>query len=275
MSERAGGFAEPLRVVSDLHLGHPNSLIDSVELLRPLLDGARTVVFNGDTCELGCSEWRPRAEQLLEDLRMLCEDLGVRAVFLTGNHDPDISDQGWLDLADGAVMVTHGDLLLPEVVPWSHQFLLKKKEVRALLRRRAAEEDSLRDRWQTVQMVEKILGADSDCKPGSKGLVQSLADLWPPARVLAILRGWATMFGAAEQFVEHYRPEARILVFGHFHRAGVRRRGSRFYCNTGACMREAKQIVIELDGGELTVRPVRWEEDRLTLGPPEKVCGLV
>ena len=272
-SPGAGEFEEPLRVVSDLHLGHPNVLIDSVGTLRPLLEGARTVVFNGDTCELIHAAWRSRAERLLGDLRMLCGDLGVRPVFLTGNHDPGISDLGWLDLAAGAVMVTHGDLILPEVVPWSHQYLLRKKEVRALLRSRNADGESLRYRWQTVQMVEELLRTDCNRTPERKGMFHHMGALWPPARVFAILHGWATMFGAAERFVEHYRPEARVLIFGHFHRAGVRRRGSRFYCNTGAYMREAKQTVIELNEGNVAARPVGWEGDRLVLGPPGRVCG--
>ena len=40
---------EPVRVLSDLHLGHKVSRIDHVSALRPLIAGAGTVIFNGDT----------------------------------------------------------------------------------------------------------------------------------------------------------------------------------------------------------------------------------
>ncbi len=60
-----------VRILSDLHLGHPGSLIGDVEDLRPLLEGMDTVVFNGDTCELAYAEWAERGEQWLEALRSL------------------------------------------------------------------------------------------------------------------------------------------------------------------------------------------------------------
>ena len=39
----------PVRILSDLHLGHRVSRISSVECFRPLIAGAGTVVFTGDT----------------------------------------------------------------------------------------------------------------------------------------------------------------------------------------------------------------------------------
>ena len=261
-------------MVSDLHLGHPSALVGSVEWLRPLLAGARTVVFNGDTCELAHAPWRASAEELLGLLRNLCDELGVHPVFLTGNHDYDISERGWLELRDGAVMVTHGDLLVPEVAPWNHQYLLKKREVREVLRRRSGDGKRLEYRWETVRMVEEILKSGADWKPVRTGLLRYWKALWPPERIVGILQGWWTMFGAAEQFVEHYRPEAKVFIFGHFHRAGIRMRGSRLYCNTGAYMREARQMVVDLDGNWLTARPVVRNGEVLGLGPPAGVWRL-
>ena len=40
-----------VRVLSDLHFGHSACVIDQAEQLRPLLEGAHTIVFNGDTLE--------------------------------------------------------------------------------------------------------------------------------------------------------------------------------------------------------------------------------
>ncbi|MCU0753303.1 MAG: hypothetical protein MUC40_09850 [Akkermansiaceae bacterium] len=49
---------QPVRVFSDLHLGHSVSRIGRVSALRPLIAGAGTVIFNGDT-------WQELAEPLL------------------------------------------------------------------------------------------------------------------------------------------------------------------------------------------------------------------
>ena len=40
---------QPVRILSDLHLGHQVSRIARVSALRPLVAGAGTVIFNGDT----------------------------------------------------------------------------------------------------------------------------------------------------------------------------------------------------------------------------------
>jgi UDP-2,3-diacylglucosamine pyrophosphatase LpxH len=269
-----GEFEEPLRIVSDLHLGHPNSMFESVERLRPLIEGARTMVFNGDTCELAYQPWINRSQELLESLRGLCEEMGVHPVFLTGNHDFAISETGWLELEHGEVMVTHGDMLVREVVPWSHQYLLKKPEVREMLRLREGMDDTLKHRWQTVRMVEEILESGSGWKASHKEMFHRLKTLWPPERLIAILQGWLTMFGAAERFVERFRPEAKVFIFGHFHRAGIRTRGGRLYCNTGAYMRESRQMVVDLEDGWLTVRPVVSKGHTLRLGPAADVWRL-
>ena len=44
--ELADGFEEPVRIVSDLHLAHPGCRVHDVAQLRPLLEGAGTMIFN-------------------------------------------------------------------------------------------------------------------------------------------------------------------------------------------------------------------------------------
>lgn len=265
---------EPLRVLSDLHLGHPQGRFQSVASLRPLLEGARTVLCNGDTCELAHAVWRDEAENLLGEFGVLCEELGVRPVFLTGNHDFEISERGWLELRGGAVVVTHGDMFLPEVVPWSHQFIDRKKQVWELLRRREKEEGSLEGRWETTRMVEKLLVTGTKWKPAKRGMGHYAKAFWPPERPLGILQAWGNMFGAAERFVQRYRPKARVLIFGHFHRPGMRLRRSRLLVSTGAYMREARATVVDLQDDWLTVRPVVWGNSALRLGSPREVFRL-
>ena len=112
---------EPVLILSDLHLGHSASRIKSAEQLRPLLEGAGTVVFNGDTFQELSKDFRPRSEVLLEGLRKLCSELGAEPVFLPGNHDPGWEGQGWLELAEGKVIITHGDAVMWGGSPWSRE----------------------------------------------------------------------------------------------------------------------------------------------------------
>ena len=64
-------FDGPVRVLSDLHLGHSGCVIEKVAQLEPLIEGAQTVVFNGDTFEQMESRFRERSGAMLEELKMM------------------------------------------------------------------------------------------------------------------------------------------------------------------------------------------------------------
>ncbi len=75
----------PLRIFSDLHLGHKASRIGEVEKLRPLFRGAGTVVFNGDTWEELSPPWREKSEEMLGQLRRILGEEGCDGVGMV-NH---------------------------------------------------------------------------------------------------------------------------------------------------------------------------------------------
>ena len=99
---------EPVRIVSDLHLGHRLSRLTRVAALRPLLAGAGTVIFNGDTWQELTGAVAGRAAEMLDELQTLCAQEACVPVFLSGNHDPGWPGPGWVELAGGRVIVTHG-----------------------------------------------------------------------------------------------------------------------------------------------------------------------
>ena len=112
---------DPTLILSDLHLGHRASLIRDAEQLAPVLREAKTVVLNGDTAELRHQIDRPVGRGLAANLARVCHSSGAKAIFINGNHDPVISQIDHLDLAEGQMLVTHGDMLFLGIAPWSRQ----------------------------------------------------------------------------------------------------------------------------------------------------------
>ena len=109
----------PVLILSDLHLGHKASVLDDVAALEPLLSGAGTLVLNGDTWQELAREFRDEGLRLWNELKALCQRLEIDIISLPGNHDPGNRDQDYLALADGKIIIMHGDTVFPEVAPWS------------------------------------------------------------------------------------------------------------------------------------------------------------
>lgn len=224
---------EPVRILSDLHLGHAASRIDEVEGLRPLVAGAGTLVFNGDTWQELAAACRPRAGLLLADLRELCREEGVEPVFLSGNHDPGWPGKGWLELAGGKVVVTHGDAVLWAGSPWSREALEREEEVRRLWEDHRGAEDDAGERLVLAREIARTLLAVSF--PRGRSLARRTVDaVHPPRRAWEILSVWLRHPAATAAFGRRYFPDAEILVTGHFHWPGVWRRAGREVINTGA-----------------------------------------
>jgi predicted phosphodiesterase len=254
------GSGGVVRILSDLHLGHPATQVREVAWLAPLLEGAAEVWFNGDTFEEHGSESAERGRVQYQELLALCDAHGVRPRFLTGNHDPGIAAEGWVEMRSGRVFVSHGDMILAEVAPWKPEFLERRGAVRQLIRE-FGEVESLERLWRRARLVEAATLPDVEPKMGVGGRGYLWSAFWPPMRPFHILHGWATMFREAERFVERYRPGCEVFLFGHFHRPGVRERGGRIYCNTGAFMRSATPLMVELEGDWMRVRGVHRDRN--------------
>ena len=115
MAELTTGERElplPIRLVSDWHLGHPGSRVESIAQVEYLLEGVGTFVMVGDGREELVEGWRARADELWNELQEACRSRGIVCVALTGNHDPGVSSEGWLKLFAGRILVTHGDICL-------------------------------------------------------------------------------------------------------------------------------------------------------------------
>lgn len=256
---------EPVRILSDLHLGHAASRIHEVEGLRPLIAGAGTVVFNGDTWQELAVGYRPLAERLLADLKELCREEGAEAVFLSGNHDPGWPGKGWIELAEGRVIVTHGDAVLWAGSPWSREAFEREEQVRRLWEEHRGAEDDAGERLVLAREIARALRAAS--YPKGRSLLRRVVDaVNPPRRAWEILSVWLRHPAATASFARRYFPDAEIVVAGHFHWPGRWRKDGRVVINTGAFVKPHPAWWVEWCDGSLRCGPV-------VDGPPWRMGG--
>ena len=257
-------FPEPVRILSDLHLGHPGCRITYAEQLRPLLEGAGTVILNGDTMEMRARSFRAEAERLYGELRELTATMGIRVEVLTGNHDPSITERHHTDLYGEEVLVTHGDVLFPEIAPWS---VNSRKKLRRILDydRQLKEEhgDGFEERLARAKKVCEFTSVfEPDVKRGLRGQMRTLVSLvWPPWKWLIVLGVWMRQKRLAASFCEEYRPQAKYIIFGHTHHPGAWMVRGRVVVNTGGYVALGRALLVEIEDGELRIFSVRRQRN--------------
>lgn len=241
---------EPVRIVSDLHLAHHGSRIARVSALRPLLAGAGTVVFNGDTWQELTLAVAARSAAMLDELRHLCAEESCEPVFLSGNHDPGWPGPGWLELAGGRIVVTHGDALLFEGSPWKREVLAGRQRVLELWRQHPEAATDAAARLRLARAMARALPTQEE--PCGRRIWQQVWDaLVPPLRALRILQAWWCQGTAGGEFCQRYFPQAEVLVIGHFHRHGCWRRRGRLVINTGSFVGPGRAHWVEWHAGRL------------------------
>src|SRR5690349_13660747 len=108
------------RIFSDLHFGDRASRLRSLREIAPLLEGPARIVVNGDALDTRAGPHPERTAALRVEVLDFFNRHSPPAELLTGNHDNDISPLHTLELADGKIFVTHGDVLTEDIVPWGH-----------------------------------------------------------------------------------------------------------------------------------------------------------
>jgi predicted phosphodiesterase len=260
---------EPILILSDLHLGHRASRIKHPDQLAPILHGSGTVIFNGDTSEMRNSEDRLVGRKAAADLARICHQAGRKAVFVNGNHDPTVSTINHLDLADGAVLVTHGDILFLGVAPWSREAGHYLKKHRQILDRLGPDgyvdfEKRLLASKRTsieLQMLEEPL-----TRGRSPGFRLFIRNCWPPWRPLMILKAWSEVPGRAAQLGSVFRPRARFIIVGHTHFSGAWEVTPRVIINTGSFVPYFGACAVVIESGWLEFRKVDFHRHQFVLG---------
>ena len=262
--------SDPTIIISDLHLGHRASQIRDPEELTPILREARSVIFNGDTVEMRTAVDRPVGRHMAAVIARLCHSIGCRATFINGNHDPAVSKIDHLDLMDGRILVTHGDILFLGVAPWSRQALAYRRiHLRALAnlgpdalmnfekQLLAAKRTSIK-----LQMMERPVTKRSKAAK----LSVLLAQFWPPHRPFMILRAWLQTPTLAARLCNLFRPNARYVLVGHTHYPGFWKRGPVTVINTGSYVLHFGALAVLLDGASIEIRKVIKQKEGFALG---------
>lgn len=240
-------------ILSDLHLGGPEGSRYARGLL-PLLEPGTTLVLNGDTAEFHRPEHQEDAEVEYRRLLALAEDRDVEVITIAGNHDPFVSERRTLELADGAILVTHGDAFHPSVAPWSPG----GRTMRATWQRHI---DSLppHERGTTVAALAAAREA-AIAQWRFFGDGAHVTTVWrmllQPALPLAMFKAWRDFPRLAADFARRHSPAARFVVAGHCHHAGVRTFGDMTVLNTGAYSFPGRPHAAIFDGNRLSLWPI-------------------
>lgn len=265
-------FHRPLRLISDLHLGHDISSVESAESLRPLIAGAGTLILNGDTSQENGPAFRLKGERMLADLHRICAEENAEMVFLRGNHDPHAPGPDLMDLADGRATVIHGDILLPLISPWSTQIHEFRPALEKIHADYSAEDcRRLEVRIEIVRRCREALPTAFTRQKGKSLKARSalfFREIWPLRRPWEVLKVWARLPGIASDFMDEFRPQAEVLIFGHTHRPRVWRRRGRLLVNTGAFVTFASPLMVEFTPQGLTVHRVELKDGQWRAGPP-------
>jgi UDP-2,3-diacylglucosamine pyrophosphatase LpxH len=244
-------------ILSDLHLEHGGTkapaLLDDLARLGSTFD---QVVFNGDTYDyLRTPE---DAERLKDDVRRMREKFSARKsapVFLTGNHDPVISNEHWLYLEEPQLLITHGDLSAEMATPWSEEGPTVAPNYY-----KDVKENGPHDFGQRVQRLREIQIEfwktwERD-KPQSAGYYL-LKQFFNPLKPFMILYYMSIAPGQVARWSKSFPKPVRTIAFGHSHRAGHWVRESCQVYNTGSYMPGSYPVAVIVEGTRLEHVPVK------------------
>jgi len=249
-----------LRIISDIHFGDRSTSVHSFEQLAPLLEGAAKLICNGDTTDTRPGLTPAVAAERSAQLASFAQQSGSRVQFVTGNHDPQISTHHHLDLAHGAVLVTHGDVVFDEVVPWGADAALARELVARARRESLPADDELHSLLQAHRRATSAIPQRQQASThGPAYLHGFLSDPgFPPSRIWRILKAWHQMPRRCAALLQRHRPNAHFILVGHTHRPGIwRRSDGRVMINTGSFSPPLGQLLVEIEAEQLRVRRVQ------------------
>lgn len=257
------------RVFSDLHLGHPASTIRKVEHLLPLFENCDRVVLNGDTVETCSATLAQESLARAERLNSLARRPGTSWVVMPGNHDPDREGPALLELDEGAVVVTHGDICFRYGSPWSPWVPQVRPKLDAAEAEAGGFESArtLEARAALAKAYARAFHPRPRRFTGFLGKLETISHaIWPPSTPLAILDIWKNGPARVADWMEEFTPRARVLIMGHTHRAGIWRHRGRWVMNTGAFHPFTRPHLVECEVDRLRLVEIEFSHGAFRAG---------
>jgi UDP-2,3-diacylglucosamine pyrophosphatase LpxH len=242
-------------VISDLHAGHRSSRAEeALPILSKLAGECDQVIVNGDAlerwekddCEPSFAVWRERL------VNALAAQQGP-PVFITGNHDPAISDKDWFYDQDGRTLIFHGDFISDCSAPWRDGERELAARLRLVWSTRGGPPDEFAEHCALFRRTQReFMNPWPFTRHGGYDPLRYLArNLFPPWRPWTIvfyrLRAAERIRTLAEKFS---RPTEHI-VFGHIHWPGHWEKKGVSVWNTGSFMPFSKPSPVLVDGKKL------------------------
>jgi predicted phosphodiesterase len=251
-----------IRIISDLHYGDHSSRVARLPQLRPLLDGVAHLVLNGDTLDTRTGPLPEHTAECRAAVHDFFPGVVAATTYLTGNHDADFSPLHHLDLAGGQVFVTHGDIFFDDIVPWSHDAALISRRIAEELRSVPQELHHHLD--HRLAVFRRVAGAIPQRHQSERNKLKYalhyFADtVWPPFRIVRVMRAWRLAPKRAAELTRQHRPVAKFVLCGHTHRPGVwAAPGGVTVINTGSFCPPLGGYAVDLTAEKLSVRRVEF-----------------
>lgn len=235
-------------------------MVGRLAQLEPLRAGIDQLLLNGDTLDTRAGP-RPKYTAGCRAEVQAFAAAGADVTFVSGNHDPDFTTQHHLALAHGQIVVTHGDIFFDDIVPWGND----RHEIRQRIAAALAEPPhlgrvGLDDRFAIWRRVAATMRQrhQSERNPLKYALMFAADTVWPPLRVVRILRAWRDAPAMAAAFAREHWPGAKFIVVGHTHRPGIWSfPDAPVVINTGSFCPPGGGFAVDVDAAMLRVRRVR------------------
>jgi UDP-2,3-diacylglucosamine pyrophosphatase LpxH len=186
----------------------------------------------------------------MQELKSFFAENTPEALFINGNHDPDISSVPELLLAGGLVWLTHGDVFFEYIAPWSIYLSEYRRRIHALRDPLpVAERERLETRYRILRAA--CIAPPRERDPDNHDLIRLFAH---PRRPLSMIHAWLTSPRTAAHMAARYHPSARFVIFGHIHHPGVwTKHRPHIVINTGSFTPPRGPRLVEFDENRLRV----------------------
>jgi predicted phosphodiesterase len=258
--------AKSTRIFSDVHFGDRASSVLAARQLRGLTEGVDSILLNGDTLDTRAGPNPERTAEKRAEILDFLSGTGAEVTYVTGNHDPDISACHAREFAGGEVLVTHGDIVFDDIVPWGRDARMIRRRLQEVWPQApGATLDEQLAAWRRVAS-EIPQRHQSERNALKYAFLFTLDTVWPPWRFLRILQAWRVQPILMAALVRKHRPSARFAIVGHTHYPGWRTEAGVTVINTGSFCGPLGGLTVDLEPGRITVRKIRRVRGEYRLG---------